>query len=688
MGKQFSERFMASSVMKKISSGQGMKLASLLLAFASIFSVTLLYYTQNPFIEAFEAKTYDLRFENMRGALVPNPEIAIIAIDEKSIAELGRYPWTRTEYARLITMLSDAGAKAVLFDVFFPEHENENADKAFADASRLAGNVVLATSFEFDKDLNITGRIGSIPEIESSVSGIGHINFLPEPDGVNRLNMLFLADGDKNIPSLGLLGAMAALGEKKFVPGFFEIALGARHIPVNENYSMWINFTGPPKIYPRYSFSDVVNGRISPTLLKNKVLFVGATATGIYDMRVTPFDGNTPGVEVHATIADNIISERFIRRTGLEKLFDISLIIVLGTLAYFLTTRLRLYIALPVALFLSAGYVWVSYKLFLQGHWVSMIYPPISAFTALLVGSSFRFLVLERSARQMRAMFSSYLSPKLVARLEKEPDAAKLGGDSKDVTVLFTDIRGFTSFSESHTPQEVVARLNEYLGEMVKVVDQFDGTVDKFIGDGIMVYWGAPLAQPDHAQLAIGCIYAMRKKMDELRVKWKKEGVELFYIRGGLQSGEVVAGNIGFEGKKMDYTVIGDTVNQAARLESTAKYYGVAFLVGESTYNLTSEICLYREVDRIRVVGKQLPVRIYEPAGMSHGMDGVIVEEFNAALAMYRDRKWRKAHVHFLEISRRLPEDMPTKIYIERCEYFIENPPPDDWDGVFNRDEK
>jgi len=165
----------------------------------------------------------------MRGALVPNPEIAIIAIDEKSIAELGRYPWTRTEYARLITMLSDAGAKAVLFDVFFPEHENENADKAFADASRLAGNVVLATSFEFDKDLNITGRIGSIPEIESSVSGIGHINFLPEPDGVNRLNMLFLADGDKNIPSLGLLGAMAALGEKNSFRVFLRL-LWARDI--------------------------------------------------------------------------------------------------------------------------------------------------------------------------------------------------------------------------------------------------------------------------------------------------------------------------------------------------------------------------------------------------------------------------------------------------------------------------
>ena len=665
-----------------------MKVASVLLACSSIFLITLLYYTQNPFLEAFEAKTYDLRFKNMRGVLVPDPDIAIIAIDEKSIAELGRFPWTRTEYARLIKKLSEAGAKAVLFDAFFPEHESESADKAFAEAAKLAGNVVLATSFEFDKDFNITGRTGSIPEIENSVSGIGHINFLPDSDGVNRRSLLLISDGKKFMPSLGLKGAMAALGEKEFVPGAFDIALGKRHIPVNENYSMWINFAGPGNVYPRYSFSDVLNGRVSPGSLNGKVLFVGATALGIYDMRVTPFDGNTPGVEVHAAIADNIISGRYLRQTGMEALFDISFIILLGAIAYFLTTRLRLYSALPATLLLSAGYVWVSYEFFLQGHWVSMIYPPISAMTALLLGASFRFLVLERSARQMRAMFSSYLSDKLVARLEKDPEAAKLGGDSKLVTVMFTDIKGFTSYSENHTPQEVVARLNEYLGEMVQVVDQFDGTVDKFIGDGIMVYWGAPLTQPDHAKLAIACIYAMRKKMLELREKWQAEGLEPFFIRGGIQSGEVVAGNIGFEGKKMDYTVIGDTVNQAARLESTAKYYGVEFLVGDTTYELTTEICQYRELDRIRVVGKQLPVRIYVPAGCSSGMDGIIIDDFNAALGVYRERNWREAQALFLAISQKVPEDVPCKIYIERCEYFAVSPPPDDWDGVFNRDEK
>jgi adenylate cyclase len=665
-----------------------MKLVSLLLAVGSIFSVTLLYYTQNPFLEAFEAKTYDLRFKTLRGPLTPSPDIAIIAIDDKSIAELGRFPWTRMEYARLLKRTSEAGAKAVLFDAFFPEHESAKADQTFAAAARQAGNVVLAKSFNFDRAFNVTGSVRSIAEIESAVRGVGHINFLPESDGVNRRTMLLIEEGGKFTPSLGLMGAMAALGANEFAAGDFDIALGERHIPVSGNYSMWINFTGPPGIYPHYSFADVAQGRIPPSLLKDKILFVGATAMGIYDMRVTPFDGNTPGVEVHAAIADNIITGRFVRQTGLEALLDISFIIALGAVTYFLTTRLRLYTALPATLLLISGYVWFSYEFFLQGHWLSMIYPPIAAFTALLVGESFRFLVLERNARKMRAMFSSYLSDKLVARLEKDPESAKLGGDSKEVTVLFTDIKGFTTYSEGRTPQEVVARLNEYFGEMVQVVEQFDGTVDKFIGDGIMIYWGAPLAQPDHAELAISCIRAMHKKMAELRIRWGEEGLEPFYIRGGLQSGDVVAGNVGFEGKKMEYTVIGDTVNQAARLEGTAKYYGVSFLVGESTYDKTAAICHYRELDRIRVVGKQTPVRIYEPSGFSPGMDEAMAERFNAALALYRERKWSEASGQFAAILKQLPEDKPCKIYIERCEFFSKAPPPEDWDGVFNRREK
>lgn len=661
---------------------------SFLLAVLSVFSVLFLYYTQNSFLEAFEARTYDLRFKNMRGPITPDPNIAVIAIDDKSIAELGRYPWNRDNYARLLDRLTKAKAKAVMFDVFYPEPENAKNDRLFASAIKRSGNVVLAVVFDFERDGSVKSITRSLPEIEKGAYGIGHINQLPDEDGVIRRIPLLLEHQGKQIPSLGLMGAMLELGEKAFTPADFEIALGERRIPVDEGYRMWLNYTGGPGVYPRYSFTDVVHGRIADSELTGKLLFLGATALGIYDMRVTPFHGNTPGVELHATVADNIISGRYIRQGGPEALLDMAFIVLLGALAYILTTRLRLYGAIPATTVLLAGYIWFTYFMFVFGHWINMIYPILSAVIAVLVGGAFRYLVLERDARAMRSMFSSYLSPKLVARLEKDPEAAKIGGDNKEVTVLFTDIKGFTSFSESHPPQHVVSRLNEYLGAMVQVIEKHDGAIDKFIGDGIMSYWGAPLAQPDHARLAIECVKAINAKMQELQAKWQAAGLEPFTIRGGLQSGEVVAGNVGLAGKKMEYTVIGDTVNQAARLESTAKYYGVSYLVGEETFNRTRGFCKYRELDKIRVVGKQRPVTIYEPLEGLSRLDVAQAARFEAALARYRARDWDVAKQGFGAVLAEIPEDKPSKIYIERCEYFKLNPPATDWDGVFNRAEK
>jgi adenylate cyclase len=661
---------------------------SFLLAILCISSVLFLYYTQNSFLEAFEAKTYDLRFKDMRGPIQPSPNIGIIAIDDKSIAVLGRYPWSRDHYALLIDRLVKAKVKAVIFDAFFPEKENAAHDQLFAAATKRAGNVVLGVAFDFDKSGQVKAITRSLPEIERGAIGVGHINQLPDDDGVIRRIPLLLEKDGKQIPSLGLMGAMLALGETKFVPGTFDIALGKHHIPVDGDYRMWLNYVGSPGIYPRYSFTDVLNGRIPNDELKDKILFLGATALGIYDMRVTPFNGNTPGVELHATVADNIISERYIRQGGMEALIDMTFIVVMGGLAFFLTTRLRLYGAIPATAVLISGYVWFTYYMFNAGQWINMIYPIISAVVAVLVGGGFRYLVLERSAREMRSMFSSYLSPKLVARLEKDPEAAKIGGDNKEVTVLFTDIKSFTTFSEAHPPQEVVSRLNEYLSAMVQVIEKHDGTIDKFIGDGIMAYWGAPLAQPDHAKLAIDCIKAINERMKELRTNWLAGGVEPFTIRGGVQSGEVVAGNVGLAGKKMEYTVIGDTVNQAARLEGTAKYYGVAYLVGENTYQRTREFCRYRELDKIRVVGKHMPVTIFEPLEGLSMLDVETAGRFEAALALYRAREWKKAQLAFKAVLDVAAEDKPSKIYIERCEYFMLNPPPQDWDGVFNRADK
>jgi len=663
-------------------------LISMLLALITTFTIVGLYYNQNSFLEAFEAKSYDLRFKNIRGAIPANNQIAIIAIDDKSIAELGRFPWTRSQYIPLLENLSSAGAKAVLFDIFFPEPENLKTDQAFADAIGQAGNVVLATTFHFNKAFQVVGSTGSLPLIESRAIGRGHINFLPDEDGINRRSMLLIEEQGKLVPSLGLMGAMLALNDMKVSPELFAIELAGRSIPVDDSYAMWINYTGPAGVYPRYSFSDVALGRIDPKLLENKILFLGATALGIYDMRVTPFHSNTPGVEVHATIADNIISGRFIRQTGIEALLDIIFIILIGLLSFYLTSHFKLYSAIPAMVLIGAAYIWLTYQFFTLGHWISMIYPLIAAVASLLVSGSFRYLILERRAREMRSMFSSYLSPKLVSRLELDPNAANIGGDSKEITIIFTDIKGFTSFTEHRAALEVVGRLNEYLAAMVHEVNNYDGTVDKFIGDGIMIYWGAPLAQKDHAELAVRALLAMKSALNELCIKWEKNDEQPFVFRGGVNSGEVIAGNIGCHGKKMEYTVIGDTVNLAARLESSAKYYDVDFLVSDKTYQLTKEQFNYRELDLIRVIGRQLPVMVYELIEPHSVITKPLIKLFEAALALYRSGNWQAARDQFIAISEALPNDKPCHIYIERCSTFIKSPPPAEWDGVYDRENK
>ena len=675
---------MAISFLRRFLNLKGGKFVPFLLASLSVFIVTALYYNQNPFLEAFEAKSYDLRFKSLRGALQTTPEIGIVKIDDKSIAELGRFPWSRSQYVKLLDQLTAAGVKAVLFDVIFSEHEAKEVDEAFAEAVKKSGNVGLAVAFDWDRNHQVIKSTHTIEMVEQGAAGVGHINFVPEDDGVNRRNQLLVTVDGLQTPSLGLMAAQMALGERA-TAGLFKIGIADKTIPVDADNRMWINYMGPPNNYPSFSFADIVNGRINPERLKGKVLFVGATALGVYDMRVTPFDGNTPGVEVHATVADNIISGRFIRRTGLESLFDIALILTLGLFAFYLTKRLGFYAAFPATIVLSTAYVWFAFWMFQQGHWVSMIYPPLAVIFSLLIGGSFRYLVLERSARELRSIFSSYHSDKLVARLEEDPEAAKIGGDSKDVTIMFTDIKNFTSFSEQHTPQEVVTRLNEYLGAMVEVIEEYDGYVDKFIGDGIMAYWGAPLAQENHAELAIACVHAMQKTMEDLCRKWQAEGVEPFSIRAGLQSGEVVAGNVGLRGKKMEYTVIGDTVNQAARLESSAKYYGVDTLVGENTYQQTRDSFSYRELDKIRMVGKQVPITVYELIGLKSAGENRLLVQFASALAIYRACRWAEAEKVFAAIVEEFKEDRPSAIYLERCQYFQKHPVASDWDGVFNR---
>lgn len=593
---------------------------SLLLSISVVVLVLVLYYMQIGVLESFEARTYDMRFKALRGPLTPNEKIAIITIDEKSIAELGRFPWTRKRFRDLIDTASRAGARAVIFDVLFPESESQKVDRDFAASVRRSGIITLAMAFEFSEQGIATGVTSNIPELQKAAKNISHINVSPDDDGVLRWTPLVIPYSGKYYPSIALTGAKEALNADSIDVNEYGINLGKRSIPTDGHKKMLINYVGPPGIYKRYSFSDVIKGRIKTEELKDKILLVGATAIALYDMRITPFSNNSPGVEVNANIIDNILRGNFIRRGGIEALMDMLFIAFMGTVVFLITLNLRAVIALPFVLALMTGYICLAYYLFLKGYWVSMIHPALSMFLSSSVAAYLRFFVVEKKTREIRSMFSSYVSSNVVEALINNPDMAKIGGERKEVTVLFSDIVGFTSLSEKLQPEEVVSLLNEYFKTMTDVIFRWEGTFDKIVGDEIMAFWGAPVDQPNHAELAVRCSLDMLNKLRKLQGKWAAEGKPSLSCGIGLNTGEVLVGNVGAEDKKMDYTIIGDHVNTGARVEALTREYNAKILLTEHTAKriiplIESKRFGHVELnfrESVKLKGREYPTGIYE----------------------------------------------------------------------------
>jgi adenylate cyclase len=654
------------------------KLVILVLTLLISLVCAILYYQKNPLIDSFEAKSYDFRF-HLRGKLPPNPAIVIVAIDDKSVGELGRFPWTRTRFAQFVDRATAAGAKAIYLDAFFPEKESAAADTAFADALRRSGITSLAIYFEFNKDGSIAHVTRSIPLLSEAARSTPHINMFPDDDGVVRSIRLLIDDGQGPVASMSLSAARTLLGAKGIEPGTLHIDLDGHRIPTDGEYYHLVNYIGEPGTYPRYSFSDVLAGRVGEAQLKDKIVLVGATSLGIYDMRVTPFSNNSPGVEVHANAIDAMTRGAFMRRGGVETLFDLTAIAVLGALAAAITLQLRYAISLPLITTLFFGYFGLAYSLFLQGMWVSVVYPELSLVFSFFTTVYLRFALLDRKAREVKEMFSSYVSKHVVDRLIQDPSQARVGGDTRVLTLLFSDVENYTGFSEKLPPQEVLRILNEYLAEMTNLVMAHEGTLDKFIGDGIMVFWGAPLPQANHAELAVDCALRMRAKMEELRSRWQDAGQAPLSLRIGVNTGEVTVGNIGVAGKKMEYTAIGDNVNLASRLESINKLYGTRLLISDATRALlpTGKYHL-RRIDAARLKGKDRATELYEVSAQPNPA----FAPYEEALDLFRQCRFHEAQELFADLAERY-NDPPSRLFQTRCADYIVNPPPEGWDGIF-----
>ena len=439
---------------------------------------------------------------------------------------------------------------------------------------------------------------------------------------------------------------------------------------------------------------DAMSGAVPEDVFKDKLVFLGATALGIGDLRSTPFqkqDSDYTGVEIHANILDNLLhsnepSRTFLTRGFREEIIDVAFIVIFGMGLGFWFGRIKpLYSTISVALVLSA-FGWFVYFAFAHwGRWLTFVVPAFTLVANYAAITSFRVIFEEREKRKIRKTFGQYLSPGVIALIEKDPGRyIRPGGEVKELTVMFSDIRGFTTLSEGLTPDELVRLLNEYLGAMTDVLFKNLGTLDKYIGDAIMAFWGSPYPQTDHAYCACTCALEMFRKLDELNAKWKAEGRRTISIGVGLNTGPVNVGNMGSD-KRLAWTVMGDNVNLASRLEGMTKEYRSRIIISEFTFRQVAHQFVCREVDKIRVKGKNQPVTIYELMAPieDHARFSDLLSRFEDALAAYRTQDWRHAAGKFGELLAAYPDDGPTQILLQRAMEFMEESPEPDWDGVY-----
>src|SRR5665213_442380 len=706
-----------------------------------------------------ENQTIDFRF-NARGSRNPQAPVKIIAIDEKSIREIGQWPWPRAIHAQIVRKLKEDGVKCVFYDVQFSEpetnsekmlqqlertlntsmagtdkrtnalrekvltdvrrfQESHNDDAELGAALKEVGNVYLLmqpivnkqgrtpdpeslklTEAElfggFTSDfISFQSLIMNIPVIQDGAKDQGHTRCFNYGDETFRYYPTVINYRGKLIPHLSLQVARGFLDDANPVQVYDGkyAKIGKTKIPILNDGQALINYCGPTQLspdylmgnFPTYSVCDILYDRIPKDVLKNSIAAVGATADGLDDVRPTSFTRNSPGIVVNANIIENTISGNVLRLAS--EPFKYLFIILLAFGMWYLVPRLTPVQGTAAFLVLFIGYVLVACLLFTYSGLVIDVTHPLVAMT-LCFGAltTYKFRTEVRHGRHMKNMFQSMVTPKVVDAILKMPAGIELGGEEKELTVMFSDIRGFTTYSEKHTAKEVIGVLNEYLTQMTNMVFVTEGTLDKYIGDAIMAFWGAPVVQEDHAYRACSTALGMTEFLhDVLWPKWKAEGKEKLEIGIGLNTGNMVVGFVGSQAIK-NYTLIGDAVNLGSRLEGTTKEYHIEIIISEATYEMVKMDMLCRELDLIQVKGKTKPIRIYELVDRRFKAKPIVQEKvgfFAEGLALYRAQKWDEATACFQKCLELDPQDGPGAIFLERCKQLKEHPPAMDWDGVF-----
>ena len=588
----------------------------------------------------------------------------------------------------------------------------ENAEKS----GKLPAPVLPAGSFKGRAIdwYNWRGFGGNLPQFQASAMSAGLFNPVVDLDGVVRRVPLLSQYNDEYYEALSLAMFRALLGSPKVEPGYpnekgsgiltkgytgmewIELKAGERtfRIPVDKTASALVPYRGrggPGENSFRYiSLGDIWTGKVDKALLKGKIAIWGTTAPGLLDLRSTPVGEAYPGVEIHANLLSGMLSQNFKEKPAYTVGAEVLLLLLGGLILAVLMPFLSPVRATLVALVSAILIIGLNYLIYTQADIVLPLASSLLMTVALFtLNMAYGYFVESRSKRQFTELFGQYVPPELVDEMARNPTAYSMEPKSEDLTILFSDVRGFTSISENLSPDDLRSFINDYLTEMSAAISQRRGTLDKYIGDAVMAFWGAPVADAEHARQAVITALEMQKAAHALDEKFRAKGWPALKIGIGVNSGNVRVGDMGSQVRRA-YTVMGDPVNLASRLEGRTKEYGVGIMVGEATEKLVKDV-IFKELDRIRVKGKNEPVVIYEPICLEAEADKKVKDELKLwrdTLKAYRAQAWDQAEVSLLNLTRMHPGCYLYEKYADRVVKFRKNPPGPNWDGVTTFDEK
>ncbi len=711
-----------------------------------------------PVLARVENVFYDLRLRSTLTNTV-DPRIVIVTINEESLAQEGRWPWSRDKMAYLMDMLFDYyGIKLLGFDVVFAETDTSSGvkvlnqlaqgplqqdsqyinalnsllpqlsyDEIFAkslanrptvlgyftshikeknpETGKLPEAVAQSQAFAFSNLLfNAQSYTGNLDILQNAAASAGFFNNPSiDQDGIYRKLPLLVNFQGQLYEALSLALFRTLLGSPameftsnedyrldKSDSRLEGLNIEGFTIPVDENGAILVPYRGKKGSFNYISAADVLNGTTDIDKLKDKIVIFGATAAGLLDSRATPVQSIYPGVEIHANVLSALLDQTIKSRPNYILAAELAEILVICLIAITVFPRLSALMSVIVFGLFSLAEIAANYYCWQILNIDTVLAAPISLLSLLFgIQLFFGFFLESRRKKQLSTMFGQYVPQELVAQMSQSEQQFSLQGESREMTVFFSDIRGFTSISESMEPQALCELINAILTPVTRIIHETQGTIDKYIGDAVMAFWGAPLPTPQHASNAVKSALAITDKLSAMQPELTNKGWPAIEMGIGINTGIMNVGNMGSE-FRIAYTVMGDAVNLGSRLESLTKQYGVKIIVSETTMHAAPDFT-YRELDCVRVKGKLKPISIYEPLGETAAITNqqqLMLADLKQALALYRHQHWVSAEEIFSQLHKDFPTDKLYKIYLERIQLYQQTPPTSDWDGVFTHTAK